>query len=159
MLPIRCILHPTDFSESSDSALRLACSLARDHGAEVLIVHVLEPMLTVFGDRLLPQPEEVALQEIKDKLLQMKGPDPKVPVRHRLEEGLPADQILRVAREDKCDLIVMGTHGRRGLSRLLLGSVAEQVTRQATCPVVVVKTPCPQAVLSPEVSETELARA
>jgi nucleotide-binding universal stress UspA family protein len=157
MLPIRCILHPTDFSERSEYAFRLACSLAHDHGSQLLVLHVLEPEITVYGDMVLPQPDEVIRKQVRDKLLQIKGPNGKV-CAHRLEEGLPAEQILRVAKEIGCDMIVMGTHGRRGLSRFLVGSVAEQVTRQAPCPVVIVKTPFAPAVVSAEESAQELVQ-
>ena len=68
----------------------------------------------------------------------------KVPIEHRLEEGDPVTVILRVARESKCELIVMGTHGRSGLAHLLMGSVAEQIVRKATCAVLVVKAPFPE---------------
>jgi len=142
MVPIRCILHPTDFSERSEYAFRLACSLARDHDGQVLVLHVLEPEIIGFGgmEAPPPPPNTVIRKEIKDKLLQIKGPD-GLACKHRLEEGRPADQILRVAKESNCDMIVMGTHGRKGLGRLFLGSVAEEVTRKALSPVVIVKTP------------------
>jgi nucleotide-binding universal stress UspA family protein len=140
MLPIRIILHPTDFSERSDWAFRLACSLARDYGAHLLIVHVIPTPVTVVGDAVWAGPIAVDMDEVKNKLLRLVGPDP-TRVERRLEEGDPANEILRLAREYHCDLIVMGTHGRRGLGRLLMGSVAEQVVRKAPCPVVTVKTP------------------
>jgi nucleotide-binding universal stress UspA family protein len=73
--------------------------------------------------------------------------DPAVKIEHRLAEGDPAREILRVARETGCDLIVMGTHGWTGLGRLLMGSVAEQVVRKATCPVLTVKTPIPDTAI------------
>jgi nucleotide-binding universal stress UspA family protein len=110
----------------------------------LIVVHVAAPLVTPYGDMILSEPVEVTFQELKEKLLGLKGPD-KVPVEHRLEEGDPATEILRTARDCGCDLIVMGTHGRRGLSRLLTGSVAEQVMRKAPCPVVTVKTPFPEA--------------
>jgi nucleotide-binding universal stress UspA family protein len=157
MLPIPCILHPTDFSERSEYAFRLACSLARDHGGEVLVLHVLEPQAVVYGDMVIPRPDEVVVNEVKKKLLQIQGPDGKI-CRHRLEEGLPVEQILRVAKESKCNMIVMGTHGRRGFSRVLLGSVAEQVMRKAPCPVVVVKAPFPQTVASPGAPVQEVVK-
>jgi nucleotide-binding universal stress UspA family protein len=65
-----------------------------------------------------------------------------------LQEGDPATEILRIAQECKCDLIVMGTHGRTGVARLLMGSVAEHVVRKAECPVLVVKTPLPKTTRS-----------
>jgi nucleotide-binding universal stress UspA family protein len=141
MLPIRTILHPTDFSERSNDAYRLACALARDYNARLLIVHVVPPVAAAVGDLVWTGP--VDYQEVKDKLLGLEGPDP-ARVERWLEEGDPASEILRLAREGRCDLIVMGTHGRRGLGRLLMGSVAETVLRKAPCPVVTVKAPLPE---------------
>jgi nucleotide-binding universal stress UspA family protein len=133
MLPIRTILHPTDFSVPSNSALTLACSLARDQGARAIILHVVPTALAAekrgFGE------------DLGDELNRMAIPDREIRTERRLEEGDPVAQILRVAREMNCDLIVMGTHGRTGLGRLVMGSVAEQVVRKAPCPVLTVKMP------------------
>lgn len=133
MLPIRIVLHPTDFSTPSDYALRLACSLARDRDARLIVLHVVATSLAAekrgFGE------------ELQDELTRMEIPDPQFRVERRLEEGEPVTEILRVAGETNCDLIVMGTHGRTGLGRLLMGSVAEQVVRKAPCPVLTVKMP------------------
>lgn len=142
MTPIRTILHPTDFSLHSGYAFRLACSLARDHGARVIVLHVMDwPGVVSSGGltgppRLEPVADVLALQE---QLRQIKAPDPKVSIAHRWEEGTAAAGILQVARESQCDLIVLGTHGRTGLRRLLMGSVVEQVVRSAPCPVLTVK--------------------
>jgi nucleotide-binding universal stress UspA family protein len=136
MLPIRTILHPTDFSATSNCALRLACSLARDRNARLIVLHVVPGSLAAekrgFGE------------ELDEELNRMEIPDPQLRVERRLEEGDPVAQVLRVAEEEGCDLIVMGTHGRTGLGRLLMGSVAEQVVRNGTCPVLTVKLPQPQ---------------
>jgi hypothetical protein len=75
--------------------------------------------------------------------------DPTVHVEHRLADGNPSEEILRQARDTGCDLIVMGTHGRRGLGRLLLGSVAEEVMRKAPCPVLTVKLPPSSSAVAP----------
>jgi nucleotide-binding universal stress UspA family protein len=151
MFPIRTILHPTDFSEYSENAFRLACALARDYGSRLIVLHVSTPQVVAYGGMSLPA-VWVDFKESKDKLLALRGPD-RVRVEHRLEEGDPVPEILRVARETPCDLIVMGTHGRRGLGRLLMGSVAEQIVRQAPCPVVTVKTPLPQTIPAEPVEE------
>ena len=74
MLPIRTILHPTDFSERSNDAYRLACALARDYNARLLIVHVVPPVAAAVGDLVWTGP--VDYQEVKDKLLGLEGPDP-----------------------------------------------------------------------------------
>jgi len=156
MLAIRTVLHPTDFSERSEYAFRLACSLARDYGARFIVLHVAEPPAAIAGEGVfIPSPEE-DLEPLRERLLQLRPPDPKVPVEHRLVEGTAATEILRVAKETQCDVIVLGTHGRRGLGRLLMGSVAEQVVRRAPCPVVTVKTPLP-ATMSSEESTSESA--
>ena len=68
---------------------------------------------------------------------------------YRVQDGDPVVEILEVTREAPCDLIVMGTHGRTGLGRLLMGSVAEQVLRRASCPVLTVRTPFPEPVSAP----------
>ena len=145
MLPIRTILHPTDFSDRSAEAFRLACSLARDCDGLLIVLHVLERPLIVYGGVAMappapaPSPEE--RQSIQEQLHQIQPPDPGIRIEHLYEEGDPATAILQIARERECDLIVMGTHGRTGLSHLLMGSVAEKVLRKAPCPVLTVKTP------------------
>ncbi len=141
MLTIRSILHPTDFSAHSEAAFRLACALARDHKA-LLIVAYVKPPEVVIGElyALPPEPEDVRTT-LRDQLSRLRPPDPAIRVEHRLEEGDPATEIIRLAQEGKCDLIVMGTHGRTGVARLLMGSVAEQVVRKAPCPVLTVKLP------------------
>ena len=77
----------------------------------------------------------------RGQLEQIRPLNPNIPVRHVLLEGDPAEEIIRHAAEARADLIVMGTHGRTGLARLLMGSVAEKVLRGATCSVLVVKMP------------------
>jgi nucleotide-binding universal stress UspA family protein len=141
MLAIRTVLHPTDFSESSEFAFRLACSLAGDYGARLMVLHVAEPPMAVAGEGVLMLPPEADLEPLREKLQQLRPRGAKVQVEHRLVQGDAATEILRVAEETKCDVILLGTHGRTGLRRLLMGSVAEQVVRRAPCPVVTVKTP------------------
>jgi nucleotide-binding universal stress UspA family protein len=82
-------------------------------------------------------------ESVKKQLMQLALACPGVPIEHRVEEGDAARTILRIAGEINADLIVMGTHGRTGLSRLLMGSVAEQVVRKAPCAVLTVKSPFP----------------
>jgi nucleotide-binding universal stress UspA family protein len=137
MLSIQTILHPTDFSERSGYAFQLACSLARDHGARLIVLHVMPVPLV--------QEKRLYREEMAAELNRLRAPNAQVRVEHRLEEGDAATQILRVAQETSCDLIVLGTHGRTGLGRLLMGSVAEQVLRMASCPVLTVRAPFPQS--------------
>ena len=141
MLAVRTILHPTDFSERSAFAFSLACTLARAYGARLVLVHV-TPTVVVSGElgAIPPQPSDV-WKTLQEQLANLRAPDPNVSVEHHLKEGDPATEILRLAQEIKCDLIVMGTHGRTGLGRLFVGSVAEQVLRKAPCPVLTLKTP------------------
>lgn len=139
MLTIRAILHPTDFSEWSDNAFHVAGELARDHRASLHVLHVATAFEAYKGE--LPYEEHSAqyLAEDWEKLGQMQYPGVEI---HRcLEEGDPAEQILRVAASIPCDFIVMGSRGRTGLQHLLLGSVAEYVVRRASCQVLVVKRP------------------
>jgi nucleotide-binding universal stress UspA family protein len=144
MLRIERILLPTDFSAPSQYAFQLACSLARDHGSRVIVLHV---VLTL-GPEFVPHGEAVSQLEPEShrnrlwaEVSQVKPADAAIAVEHQLAEGDPAVEIARAAVAHDCQLIVMGTHGRTGLDRLLVGSVAEQVMRKAHCPVLVVKAP------------------
>jgi nucleotide-binding universal stress UspA family protein len=145
MQPIRTILHPTDFSENSDFAFRLACRLAQAHGARVHVLHVGKgPVMDPVGGFVPPEPDRYQ-EELTEKLREMRAAAPTIPVESQLLfVGDPAAEIVRIAQAIKADLIVMGTHGRTGLGRLLMGSVAEQVVRRAPCPVVTIKTPLPE---------------
>jgi nucleotide-binding universal stress UspA family protein len=139
---ITTILHPTDFSPHAAQAFELACSLSRERGARLVLLHVVQPPLTTLGGMpgVPPFPIELGLDEIDEKLRRLQASQPAlVACSHQVEVGDPAATILRVAREIGCDFIVIGTHGRTGLMRLLMGSVAEQVVRRAACPVITVK--------------------
>jgi nucleotide-binding universal stress UspA family protein len=141
MLPISAILHPTDFSQCSDDAFRLACSLAKVHGARLIVLHVREIPIADY-DEFGHSPEHPKSDEaIHEQLNRMIRAQSTVSVEHLLGTGGPADEIVRIANEIPCDLIVMGTHGRTGLGRLLMGSVAEKVVRKAPCPVLTIKMP------------------
>lgn len=140
MLTIRTILHPTDFSEHSKYAFGLACALARDYGARILALHVAPPPVIGYMEGVIPPQLPVTdLDRVREQLQQVTSQDPEVAVEHRLLEGDATEEILRTAGEFPCDLIVMGTHGRSGIGRFLMGSVAERVVRRAPCPVVTVK--------------------
>jgi nucleotide-binding universal stress UspA family protein len=145
MLPLRLVLHPTDFSPHSEAASKLAFALARDYGARVLVLHVMEP-IAVGGPEGVAILDPLAYEaDLKARLAEVRPPDPQVPVEHRLALGRAAEEVLRVAKESKCGVIVLGTHGRTGLGRALMGSVAEQVVRKAPCPVLTVKAPPAEA--------------
>jgi nucleotide-binding universal stress UspA family protein len=144
MMTFKTILHPTDFSAPSEYAFGLACSLARDHGARLLVLHAIPPTAFEY-DALAPHDSPDGYREkLWEDLRRLETIDPHVRelrVKSELVEGLPSEEILRAARDSGCDLIVLGTHGRTGLGRLLLGSVAEEVLRKAPCPVLAVKSP------------------
>jgi nucleotide-binding universal stress UspA family protein len=148
MLPIHTILFPTDFSENAQQTFPLACSLARDCDARLLVLYVMPPPLGHEELEAQRTPEEYC-KDAWRALHGMEAPDPSVRVQHRLEEGDASRRILAVSRDAEADLIVMGTHGRTGPARLLLGSVAEQVLRRATCPVLTVKVPSPARATTP----------
>lgn len=141
MLPVRAILHPTDFSECSQAALEVACALANDYRVRLILLHV----------GVLPTPfvPEGALgldldgyeQELRAKLDELTPTERGLyPERRLVMAAEPVEEIVRIAHEEPCDMIVMGTHGRTGLRHLLMGSVAEQVLRRADCPVLTVRT-------------------
>ena len=143
-VPVRHILAPVDFSSPSLDSLEYAIQLANGLGSKVTLVHVLEPVYYDLECGLGSIEHEVRkrdhwkkqLSELRD-LVKSFG----LPAEFEISGGIPSDAILSCALRSGCDLIVMGTHGRRGVSRLRFGSVAEAVLRRATCPVLTVKTP------------------
>jgi len=139
MLRVRTVLHATDLSESSGAAFRLACTLAQDYGARLLVLHVEPPPVAVATMESAVLLDAGGQEDLMKQLRALGAHDPGLDVEYRLEQGDPATEILRVAKDSKCDVVVVGTHGRKGLGRLLLGSVAELVVRAAPCPVVTVK--------------------
>jgi nucleotide-binding universal stress UspA family protein len=146
MQPIATIVHPTDFSECSGVALRVARALAGEHAAHLILLHV----VTLIAVPHLDEPATVEDPETCRQNLEalcgcLDAADLKYPVSARLKLGESAAEILRTADETGCDLLVMGTHGRTGLGRLLMGSVAEEVLRHARCPVLMIKPGVPVA--------------
>jgi nucleotide-binding universal stress UspA family protein len=133
------ILYPTDFSTLGQTALEMATSLARDRGAKLLIVHVEEPPMAYGGGELYYGIEEPTRAELQRMLSEVLPTDPSVGYEHRLVIGAPATGIIHLAEREGVDMIVMPTHGRTGIMRLLMGSVAEEVVRKAKCPVLTVK--------------------
>jgi nucleotide-binding universal stress UspA family protein len=139
MLTVHGILHPTDFSDLSNNAFRLACGLAQDYHAPLHILHVATAFEAYKGEQIFAKHSEQYLANDWEKLGEYKWPG--IEIHRLLEEGEPAEQIIRASHSIPCDFIVMGSHGRSGLARLLLGSVAEHVLRDATCQVIIVKAP------------------
>jgi nucleotide-binding universal stress UspA family protein len=144
MKPIKTILHPTDFSDASKAAFELACALAKSFSATLLVLHVRPHPVILPGEVIAPPMDDdesrAALRKQLDALVPT---DSKICVERYLLVGDEAVEILDVANEKGCNLIVMGTHGRTGLGRALMGSVAEKVSRKAPCAVVTVKAPHP----------------
>jgi nucleotide-binding universal stress UspA family protein len=145
-MEIKKILFATDFSEGSANALPYAVSMARQYGAKVYFVHVIHDIAKTSGsyvphislDELYSEMEEHAKAELeKSASEELRGKD----VEHVVLKGTPYVEISRFAEENKIDLIVLGTYGRRGLDRVLFGSTAEQIVRHAPCPVLSVRAP------------------
>lgn len=135
----KTILFPTDFSPAGDAALEAATALARDTGALLLIAHTEEPTPAHYGI------QETDMDWLQKMFYKVKPTDLNVCYKHRLMTGDPAKAILRLAKDENVDIIVMGSHGRSGLSRMLMGSVAEAVVRNAECPVLTYKQPAQKA--------------
>ncbi|HYO63902.1 MAG TPA: universal stress protein [Pyrinomonadaceae bacterium] len=144
---IRTILLPTDFSECARHALPAAAGLARQMGARLICLHVVETMVPTVG--FTPIAEPLPLADLSEQLED--SAERELPKLARCEEcagldvedviarGEAASEIVRVARERGADLIVISSHGRTGLGRMFFGSTAESVVRHAHCPVLVVK--------------------
>jgi len=143
------LLFPTDFSTLGHSALEMATDLARQRDAKLLIVHVEEPPVAYGGGELYYGIEEPDREEIKRMLAAVVPTDPAVAYEHHLLIGNPATAIVHLADTEHVDMIVMPTHGRTGLMRLLMGSVAEEVVRRANCPVLTVKDAVPATAKEP----------
>jgi nucleotide-binding universal stress UspA family protein len=153
MIRVRKILYPTDFSPYSNQAYFHAVALAESHGASLTILYVYPGG---FGAPEMAGDGEDRSYWLK-QLEQIRPVNEAIRTNHILLEGDPAAEIVDYAREASMDLIVMGTHGRTGLERLLMGSVAEKVMREAPCSVLVVK--LPKGVPVPEPHRVAVATA
>ena len=131
MLSIRTLLHPTDFSKRSDDAFQAACSLARDHGAHLVVLYVQHPDVVYCAEysAFVPDPIQTLTDVKKTLSARHVVEDSRLDIEYRVAEGDAAAEIIRAARDLPANLIVMGTHGRNGLGRFLMGSVAEAVSR------------------------------
>jgi nucleotide-binding universal stress UspA family protein len=142
---IRRILHPSDFSPASRAAFAKAIALAKENRAQLIVAHVLSPIIPAADGYVSPQAygqlvaatQKYGRQQL-DKLV-TKAKRAGVRAGGLLLEGVAAERIVRAARGKRADLIVMGTHGRTGFARFLLGSVANRVVGQARCPVMTVR--------------------
>jgi universal stress protein A len=143
MKTIQSILYATDFSAQADAAFPLAVALARDYGAKLTIAHVVPMPAFAYTTGDLAAVPHASPEEVREMLQRFDPQDPSVHVEYESAEGDASTEILQMAKKFHCDLIIIGTHGRTGLSRLLAGSVAEEVMRHAPCPVLTVR--CPAA--------------
>jgi nucleotide-binding universal stress UspA family protein len=142
----RRVLHPTDFSTASAAAFAKAIEMAKAGRGELLLVHVMNPVMPVPGDGYISPKvyDEIAAstkawgqKQLAKRLVKAKAAG--VRAKGFLLEGVPHEQIVRIAKSRRADLVVMGTHGRSGLAKLFLGSVAGRVVAAAPCPVLTVR--------------------
>jgi|APSaa5957512622_1039677.scaffolds.fasta_scaffold04897_7 universal stress protein A len=143
MLNLEKILCPIDFSEYSKEALKYAVSFAMKDEAKLFLLHVID--IRTFEDDL----EVIGVEQIRDEITKLHKSRlldyiPKeirndIKIEALVVEGIPFVEIIDVSKKNKIDMIVMGSHGRTGIAHIMLGSVAEKVTRKAPCPVLIVK--------------------
>ena len=146
-MEIKRILFATDFSEGSSNSLPYAVSIAKKYGAKLYFVHVVYDVAKTSGwyvphvslEEVYKDMEKNAKVQLEKSFIEeMRG---YKDVEYSVLKGVPYEEISRFAEENKIDLIVIGTQGRKGLDRMLFGSTAEQVVRHAPCPVLTVRVP------------------
>jgi nucleotide-binding universal stress UspA family protein len=146
-MEIKRILFPTDFSEGASQALQYAVDLTKKYGAKLHVVHVIYDIARVTGwyvphrsvDEMYKDIQEGARKELEkfgvEELSEIKN------IERTVLTGVPHEEIINFAKQNKIDLIIMGTHGRKGIDRILFGSTAAQIVRFAPCPVLTVRLP------------------
>jgi nucleotide-binding universal stress UspA family protein len=147
MMEIKSILFPTDFSEGSSQALQYAVDMAKRYGAKLYVVHVIYDIAKVTGwyvphvsmDQMYHDIEEGARKELDKFGVEML--DGLNGLERSIVMGVPHEEIISFAKKNKVDMIVMGTHGRKGIDRILFGSTAAHIVRFAPCPVLTVRLP------------------
>ena len=146
---VRRILLATDLSPASEGATRHAIELARDLGSTLLIVSVIDPATRgSSGGRVQRMDQRRADRESAAQEVVIRGRAAGVPVSFMVWEGEPGPSIVDAATSEQVDMVIVGSHGRGSMGRLLIGSVSEHVVRNAPCPVLVVRAR-PQAVPEP----------
>lgn len=146
-MKIERILFPVDFSEGSMNAVEYAISLKKEYDARLYLLHVVHDISMATGwqvphirlDELYRDMEEYARKEMEKFCRDLFRECDKI--EQIVVRGIPHEEILKFARDKKIDIIVIGTHGRTGIDRMLFGSTAEKVVRNAPCPVLSVKLP------------------
>jgi nucleotide-binding universal stress UspA family protein len=148
MIDLKRVLVPTDFSEYSQAALTYGVALAEKFGSSLYLLHIVQDLALFVPDAIAIAPPiappveqfRAAAQTALERLVRENQLE-KLAVQCRVAEGTPFYEIIRFAKEEDIDLIVMGTHGHSGLAHVLLGSVTEKVVRKAPCPVLTVRHP------------------
>jgi nucleotide-binding universal stress UspA family protein len=147
IMEIKSILFPTDFSEGSSQALQYAVDMAKRYGAKLFLVNVIYDVVKATGwyvphvsvNKMYEEIQEGAKKELErfgvEELSGLKA------LERTVITGVPHEEIINFAKNHKIDLIVMGTHGRKGVDRILFGSTAAQIVRFAPCPVLTVRLP------------------
>ena len=147
MFAPKSILVPTDFSEYSDRAVKQAVDIAEQNNAKITLLHVVDKLQQCAIDYCIPLETMMKVQEDSEKearrrmqeeanrILQSK----KIDVAFDVKAGVPFEEILKQKQDRKADLIVIASHGRTGILKTLIGSVAERVMREANCPVLLVR--------------------
>jgi nucleotide-binding universal stress UspA family protein len=142
MITIKSILCPIDFSDASKNAYRYACEFAKAMGSKIILLNVIEPrpMAADMTLNYIPLEEDLANAAKEDfEPLVQEAKSKGIDVQADVMIGIPADMILSQVADFDASLLIMGSHGKTGLSRLLMGSVAEAVVRKAKIPVLIVK--------------------
>jgi nucleotide-binding universal stress UspA family protein len=144
MIKLKRLLLPTDFSESATHAFTYAASFAREYEAELYVLHVIEVLPMGYAGELFPTAMTEVVDQISGyvrtemaKLAAEARSRGSQTVIERIARGKPSSEIVRVAREDEIDMIVLGTHGHGVLNRALFGSTTDRIMRKAPCPVLV----------------------
>jgi nucleotide-binding universal stress UspA family protein len=144
---IKRILFATDFSEGSFHALPYAVDMAKNYGAKLYLIHVVYDVAKTAGwyvphvsiDEIYSDIERSARAELEKTFIdEMRG---LKDIERVVLKGIPYEEITKFAGDNNIDLVVLGTHGRKGIDRMLFGSTAEQIVRNAPCPVLSVRLP------------------
>jgi len=146
-MEIKGILFPTDFSEGSSQALQYAVDLTKKYGAKLYVVHVIYDIAKATGwyvphvsmDQMYKDIQEGAKKELEKFGVEALGEVKNI--ERTVLTGVPHEELMNFAKKNKIDLIIMGTHGRKGIDRILFGSTAAQIVRFAPCPVLTVRLP------------------
>jgi nucleotide-binding universal stress UspA family protein len=143
IMEIKNILFPSDFSEESSHALQYAVDMAKRYGARLYFIHVVHTIydtswyIPTSIDEIYNDLEKSAQKELERYVEDLRG----LNTERKVLTGIPYEVIVKFAKDNKIDLIIIGSHGRKGIDRILFGSTAAQVVRYAPCPVLTVRLP------------------